>query len=147
MQGQDLDVQDLDAQDLERFEPKPLDSAVLEELLTTRQSKWNVTVVLHLRRSTRRFSELQRDIGVISQKALTASLRTLERDGFVSRTSYATIPPRVDYALTELGSEALVAFEAFEHFATVHWQGVIEARRLFDARPSGRVLAVDRRLR
>ena len=61
-----------------------------------------------------RFSELQRDIGAISQKALTASLRALERDGFVSRTSYATIPPRVDYALTALGIEALKAFEAFE---------------------------------
>lgn len=50
------------------------------------------------------------------------------------RTSYATIPPRVDYALTVLGPEALKAFEAFEQFAAVHWQSVIEARRLFDAR-------------
>ena len=111
-----------------------VDDAVFDELLTTRQSKWNLTVVLHIRRDTKRFSELQREIGIISQKALTASLRALERDGFVSRTSYATIPPRVDYALTTLGYEALKAFEAFEQFAIVHWQGVIEARRLFDAR-------------
>jgi len=115
----------------------PLDGAIIDELLTTRQSKWNVTIVLHLRRDTRRFSELQRDIGTISQKMLTASLRALERDGFVSRTSYATIPPRVDYALTELGHEALKAFEAFEQFAAVNWQNVLEARRLFDARSSG----------
>jgi DNA-binding HxlR family transcriptional regulator len=114
-----------------------LDGAVIDELLTTRQSKWNVTVVLHLRRDTKRFSELQREIGIISQKMLTASLRALERDGFVSRTSYATIPPRVDYALTELGKEALKAFEAFEQFAAVHWQNVLEARRLFDARSGG----------
>ena len=113
------------------------DNAVIEELLTTRQSKWNVTVVLHLRRDTKRFSELQREIGIISQKMLTASLRALERDGFVSRTSYATIPPRVDYALTELGKEALKAFEAFEQFAAVHWQNVLEARRLFDSRSGG----------
>ncbi|HWV00522.1 MAG TPA: helix-turn-helix domain-containing protein, partial [Devosia sp.] len=112
----------------------PLDSAVLEELLTQRHSKWNLTIVLHLRSETKRFSELQREIGAISQKALTASLRALERDGFVSRTSYATIPPRVDYALTALGMEALKAFEAFEKFASVHWQSVIEARRDFDAR-------------
>ena len=112
----------------------PLDSAILEELLTQRHSKWNLTIVLHLRRDTKRFSELQREIGTISQKALTASLRALERDGFVSRTSYATIPPRVDYALTALGSEALKAFEAFEQFAAVHWQSVLEARRNFDAR-------------
>src|SRR5262249_47024396 len=99
---------------------QPLDSAVLDELLATRQSKWNMVIVLHLRRETKRFSELQREIGSISQKALTASLRALERDGFVSRTSYATIPPRVDYALTALGTEALAAFEAFETFALTH---------------------------
>ena len=113
-----------------------VDDAVFDELLTTRQSKWNLTVVLHIRRDTKRFSELQREIGIISQKALTASLRALERDGFVSRTSYATIPPRVDYALTALGFEALKAFEAFEQFALVHWQSVIEARRQFDTRPT-----------
>jgi DNA-binding HxlR family transcriptional regulator len=116
---------------------RAIDGAIIEELLTTRQSKWNVTVVLHLRRDTKRFSELQREIGSISQKMLTASLRTLERDGFVTRTSYATIPPRVDYALTELGSEALKAFEAFEQFAALYWQNVLEARRLFDARSGG----------
>lgn len=111
-----------------------LDAAIIDELLTARQSKWNLTVVLHLRRETRRFTELQREIGSISQKALTASLRALERDGFVSRTSYPTIPPRVDYALTTLGAEALKAFEAFEAFAAQHWQSVLDARRAFDAR-------------
>ena len=112
----------------------PIDHTVVDELLAPRNSKWTMIVVLHLRRETMRFSELQRDIGSISQKALTATLRALERDGFVSRTSYATIPPRVDYALTELGYEALRAFEAFEAFATVHWYRVIEARRQFDSR-------------
>ena len=112
----------------------------LDELLTTRQSKWNLTVVLHVRRETKRFSELQREIGTISQKALTASLRTLERDGLLSRTSYATIPPRVDYALTALGIEALKAFEAFEPFVASNWQSVVEARREFDARQSNPVL-------
>jgi DNA-binding HxlR family transcriptional regulator len=121
---------------------QPLDSAVLDELLTARHSKWNLTVVLHLRRDTKRFSELQREIGNISQKGLTLSLRSLERDGFISRTSYATIPPRVDYALTALGTEALKAFEAFEAFATVHWQSVLEARRLFDARSGEPPVAV-----
>ena len=121
---------------------QPLDSAVLDELLTARHSKWNLTVVLHLRRDTKRFSELQREIGNISQKGLTASLRSLERDGFISRTSYATIPPRVDYALTALGTEALKAFEAFEAFAAVHWQSVLEARRIFDARSGEPPVAV-----
>jgi DNA-binding HxlR family transcriptional regulator len=112
----------------------PLEPAIVDELLATRHSKWNMTIVLHLRRETKRFSELQREIGTISQKALTASLRALERDGFILRTGYATIPPRVDYALTALGIEALAAFEAFELFAAQHWQSVMEARRAFDER-------------
>lgn len=113
---------------------RPLDPVILDEMLATRHSKWNIAIVLHLRRETKRFSELQREIGAISQKTLTASLRALERDGFVLRTGYATIPPRVDYELTELGIEALAAFEAFEQFAIGHWQSVLEARRAFDAR-------------
>lgn len=104
----------------------------VEELLTIRASKWTVMVVLHLRKETRRFSELQREIGNISQKTLTSTLRALERDGFVSRTSYATIPPRVDYALTELGFEILDLFEAFERFASKHWHRVRAAREQFD---------------
>jgi DNA-binding HxlR family transcriptional regulator len=121
---------------------RSVDAIALEELLHTRHSKWNLTVVLHLRRQTKRFSELQREIGSISQKALTLSLRTLERDGFISRTSYATIPPRVDYALTALGAEALKAFEAFEQFALQHWPQVMEARRLFDERSSAPTVAL-----
>lgn len=113
---------------------EPIHYIAVEELLATRHSKWNMVVILHVRRDTRRFSELQREIGVISQKALTASLRALERDGFISRTSYATIPPRVEYALTALGAEALAVFEAFEQFATKHWQNVVEARHAFDSR-------------
>ena len=112
----------------------PASAAALDELLATRTSKWNLLVILHLRHDTKRFSELQRDIGIISQKALTASLRHLERDGFISRTGYATIPPRVDYALTELGTEAFKAFEALERFAMQHWQHVVAAREEFDAR-------------
>jgi DNA-binding HxlR family transcriptional regulator len=117
-----------------RSTARPIDPYVVEEMLTTRNSKWTLVVVLRLRRDTMRFSELQREIGTISQKALTASLRSLERDGFVSRTSYATIPPRVDYALTDLGQEALLAFEAFEAFAGKHWHRVLDARRVFDSR-------------
>lgn len=112
--------------------PPPAPAEVIEELLMVRSSKWTASVVLHLRRQTMRFTELQRDIGGISQKALTSTLRSLERDGFVTRTSYATIPPRVDYELTELGTEILGVFEAFEAFATRHWSRVMDARRSFD---------------
>ena len=120
----------------------PIDPAVVDELLATRNSKWTMIVVLHLRRGTMRFSELQREIGGISQKALTASLRSLERDGFVLRTSYATIPPRVDYELTPIGQEAVIAFEAFEGFAAKHWQSVLEARHEFDTRDDSEAAAL-----
>jgi len=121
---------------MQRAKRLSIDTTVLDELLTARHSKWNLTVVLHLRHDTKRFSELRREIAVISQKTLTSSLCSLERDGFLLRTSYATIPPRVEYALTDLGKEAFKAFEAFEKFAGAHWQRVVEARQSFDARAS-----------
>ena len=109
----------------------PFDPRAIEEMLRVRNSKWTVAVVLKLRTGSHRFGELRREIGV-SQKTLTATLRALERDGLLSRTSYATIPPRVDYELTELGREALRVFEAWEQFAVQHWAEVLASRRRFD---------------
>lgn len=116
--------------------PKPTHQAIPatpDEMLTVKSGKWTISVILHLRGQTLRFSELRRGIAGISQKTLTMTLRTLERDGFVSRTSFATIPPRVDYALTELGNEALRVFEAWEDFAQRHWTHVLASRQRFDA--------------
>ena len=69
--------------------------------------KWTVLVVSQLGQRTMRFNELRRSIGNISQKMLTTTLRQLENDGFVTRTVYPTIPPRVDYELTALGRDLL----------------------------------------
>lgn len=74
--------------------------------------KWSVLVVSLLGSRTMRFNELKREIGNISQKMLTTTLRNLEQDGFVTRTIYPTIPPRVDYALTDLGRDLLGPVEA-----------------------------------
>lgn len=109
----------------------PIEHRAVDELLQVRNGKWTVAVVLRLREDTLRFTELRRSTG-ISQKVLTATLRSLERDGLVSRTSYATIPPRVDYALTDLGREAVRVFEAWEEFALRHWAQVIASRQAFD---------------
>ena len=65
--------------------------------------KWTVLVIEMLGRQPMRFNELKREIGGISQKVLTSTLRGLERDGFVKRTVHPTIPPRVDYVLTSMG--------------------------------------------
>lgn len=111
--------------------PTALEPRTIDEMLRVRNSKWTIAVVLRLRAHTLRFTELRREIGV-SQKTLTATLRALERDGIISRTSFATIPPRVDYALTDLGREALRVFEAWEDFAVRHWAQVIASRQRFD---------------
>lgn len=110
----------------------PFDDDVMTEMLTARGTKWTAAVVLTLRGQTRRFSELKREISGISQKALTITLRGLERDGLVSRASFATIPPRVDYSLTSLGQEALRVFEAWEDFAREHASEVLASRQRFD---------------
>ena len=116
----------------DRSGPNVFDKDVVTEMLTARSTKWTTAVVLRLRGQTMRFSELRREIGGISQKALTITLRSLERDGLVSRTSFATIPPRVDYTLTSLGQEALRVFEAWEDFARQHATEVVASRQRFD---------------
>jgi DNA-binding HxlR family transcriptional regulator len=103
-----------------------------DEVLMVRPSKWTLIVVTSLRNERLRFNELRRSLG-ISQKILTTTLRELERDGFVTRTLYATIPPRVEYELTDLGQDLLDLADQLEVFFRAHRAQVEEARRRFDA--------------
>lgn len=103
------------------------------DLLVVRPSKWTLVVIVQLRDGTMRFNELRRNMGGVPQKSLSQTLRELERDGFVTRTAYATIPPRVDYDLTDLGRELLVLADQFQLFAQRNRPAVEAARRLFDA--------------
>ncbi len=100
--------------------------------LAMRTGKWTLVVVAELRSGTRRFNELRRAMDGISQKTLAATLRELERDGFVSRTAFATIPPRVDYALTELGIDLLDLVDACRTFIARNRVAVQSARQNFD---------------
>ncbi len=102
-------------------------------MLVIRPSKWTLVVIVQLENGPRRFNELRRDLGGVSQKSLSAVLRELERDGFVSRSAFATIPPRVDYALTELGLELLELATGWRSFAQRNQHRVEAARLLFDA--------------
>jgi DNA-binding HxlR family transcriptional regulator len=104
-----------------------------DDVLVVRPGKWTLIVVTLLRAETLRFSELKRHAGGISQKMLTATLRDLERDGFVTRKIFATIPPRVDYELTELGVELLELADRWRVFAARNRAQVEAARRQFDA--------------
>lgn len=103
------------------------------ELLVVRPSKWTLVVIVHLRDGTLRFNELRRHMGGVPQKSLSQTLRELERDGFITRTAFATIPPRVDYGLTALGRELLALADDWHRFARRNRNAVEEARRLFDA--------------
>ena len=97
--------------------------------------KWSVLVVSYLGNGAMRFSELRRKIDGISQKMLTTTLRGLERDGFVTRTVFPTIPPRVDYALTDLGRELLNPVMALVEWATRNAARISAARQQFDSQP------------
>ena len=107
------------------------------ELLSIRPGKWTLVVIVQLRSGTMRFNELRRNMGGVPQKSLSQTLRELERDGFISRTAYATIPPRVEYDLTDLGRELLALADGWQRFAQRNRQAMEEARRLFDALDTG----------
>jgi DNA-binding HxlR family transcriptional regulator len=96
--------------------------------------KWSVLVIMLLGDGPRRFNELKRMIGGISQRMLTLTLRGLERDGLVTRTVFPTIPPRVDYELTDLGRGLSRPVQALGHWAFEHLPEIERARGEFDAR-------------
>jgi DNA-binding HxlR family transcriptional regulator len=96
--------------------------------------KWSVFVIMLLGNGPRRFNELKRMVGGISQRMLTLTLRGLERDGLVTRTVFPTIPPRVDYELTDLGRGLSKPVEALGRWAIAHRAEIEKARTRFDAR-------------
>jgi len=94
--------------------------------------KWSMQIVMALAHGTRRFSELKREIDGISQRMLTLSLRGLERDGLISRHVTPTIPPRVDYQLTELGTSLREPVRALGAWAAEHIECIRAAQERFD---------------
>ncbi|MCR4268254.1 helix-turn-helix transcriptional regulator [Nitratireductor sp. ZSWI3] len=104
----------------------------MHEILSRVGDKWSLLLIRHLGSGTMRFNELKRAIDGISQKMLTTTLRNLERDGFITRTAYPTIPPRVDYALTELGRELLVPVKVFAGWVADNQHRIEAARARYD---------------
>jgi DNA-binding HxlR family transcriptional regulator len=94
--------------------------------------KWSVLVIMQLAGRPRRFNELKRKIGGISQRMLTLTLRGLERDGLVKRTVFPTIPPRVDYELTALGHSLKTPVENLGQWALSNLPEIESARATFD---------------
>jgi DNA-binding HxlR family transcriptional regulator len=96
--------------------------------------KWAVLIVGALEDKTKRFGELRREIGGVSQKMLTQTLRGLERDGIVVRTVYASVPPKVEYSLTKLGRTLVHILEGIREWSETHIENVLKARDDYDAR-------------
>ncbi len=112
----------------------PADCRGVGEILARIGEKWSVLTIMYLGEGPKRFSELRRLIGGISQKMLTATLRGLERDGFVTRTVFPTIPPQVEYDLTDLGHELLVPVGALGDWARRNQARVERSRQRYDSR-------------
>ncbi len=104
------------------------------EVISLVGDKWSVHIVMLLGQGRHRFMEIKRAVDGISQKMLTVTLRGLERDGYVTRTVFPTIPPKVEYELTDLGRDLLIPLRALGSWALENHARVVAARQAYDAR-------------
>ena len=100
--------------------------------------RWTVLIVGALDSGPRRFTEIATQVDGISQKMLTQTLRSLERDGFVARTAYPVVPPHVEYELTELGRSLQDPLQALERWAVENMDGVVARQDAYDSRSLSR---------
>ena len=105
------------------------------QLLDRMSDKWVTLVLCAARGGPQRYSQLARTIAGVSQKMLTQTLRTLERDGMLTRSVTATVPVTVTYELTALGRSLLVVFAQLKAWAESNMGAVLEARASYDAQP------------
>lgn len=106
----------------------------ITELLARVGDTWSMQTIRALGDGPVRFNALRREIGEISQKMMTVTLRRLERDGFVSRTVFPSNPPQVEYALTDLGCELLGPVSTLAQWTIANRPRIEAARRAFDQR-------------
>ncbi len=95
--------------------------------------KWTVLVVVSLSQKTMRFSELKKEISGISQKMLTQTLRGMERDGLLCRKVYPTVPPKVEYTLTDLGASLITMLNQIKDWSEGNIEQVLAAQEKYDA--------------
>jgi len=107
---------------------------MVNDIISLVGDKWSVLIIVLLGSGKQRFSDIKRRVDGISQKMLTVTLRGLERDGYVTRTVYPTIPPRVEYELTDLGRDLLVPIRALGQWALANHDRVKRNRAAYDAR-------------
>lgn len=107
---------------------------LMRDLLERIGDKWSLLVMGMLAGPAKRFTALHRSVPGISQRMLTLTLRNLERDGLVSRTVFAEVPPRVEYEITELGTTLLPAVMGLANWASENQERIWQNRDAFDER-------------
>lgn len=107
----------------------------IRDVLDRVGDKWSLLLIATLRGDRLRFSELLKHIPGISQRMLTLTLRQLERDGLISRTVHAEVPPRVEYELTDLGGTLIPIARTIGDWAMAHHPAIEASRAAYDARP------------
>ncbi len=121
-------------EDMTTRDPDPGQSCPVRDVLDRIGDQWSLLVLSALAGGTHRFSELTREIDDISKQMLSRTLARLEQDGFVSRTVFPHKPPRVDYALTDLGRSFLEPLAALIRWAEAHHKAITLSRQEFAGR-------------
>jgi DNA-binding HxlR family transcriptional regulator len=128
-----MEVTDFGVSDRNRHKANITGSCPIRDVLDRVGDKWSVLIVSGLSGGPKRFGELRREIGDISQRMLTQTLRSLHRDGMLTRTVYPSKPPAVEYALTPMGHSLFEALSGLAVWSRRHHDAVRSAREVYDA--------------
>lgn len=112
------------------------DVCSMMDVLDRISGKWAVGILLQTIRGPMRFTELERAVRGISRRMLTLNLRSLERDGLIVRTVYPTVPPKVEYAATDMARELYGSLAGLTSWAVRHRDAIVAAREAYDRRSS-----------
>ena len=128
----------VDSRTCTRHEGDPEIRGAISDMLARIGDKWSLLIVSTLGEGPLRFNELRRNIADISQKMLSSTLKVLERDGLVTRTVIASVPPQVEYALSDLGRELRQPVNALAEWTAVNTARIMAARAEYDSRAEAR---------
>ncbi|WP_445679983.1 winged helix-turn-helix transcriptional regulator [Radicibacter daui] len=120
---------------LHKQAPEDVAGCPVRDVINRFGNRWSLLVVICLKDGTKRFTAIKRDIEDISQRMLAQTLRQLEQDGLVSRTVVPSTPPRVDYALTDLGRSLMTPLDALVKWASDNHDAILDARASWQAPP------------